>query len=633
MRLAVLAAIALGMLAILAGLILTGGRGDQGNGMRYVDLPTPKSRLPRVFLYITGVLTAGCMLTAKQPQLEKLSLAWIAVMLHTAGVGAQQVANYAPEVNPLPAALLTTSLLLFHLIRPSTLRSLANAFGVIALMAVTLAVVDVTVAGLAARAGLPAVATVYAVVLASLFTGLLGFMASMIRSSMLPQRYRYPQVVSALLPGLMLTMMAGVALVVGIAGFRLVAAVLQPTFAGAALLVFLVVPLTFVSFQMTLFLFRRKERPGRPIGPAPPIDVIMAAWNEEDQITQTLRRIQAAAAVYDGPIRVILADDGSTDRTAELAMAMNQRGVAQIVVLRCEHAGKGPALNAALGFATADIIARIDADILVQPPVFNNLPGWFANPNVGCVGAFDMPNFQLPRWYTKGRMFECLYAFGFCRLAYERFDANNIPGTFLAFRRAEAVAVGGFVEGMNGEDSDLTFNFGRLGLVSVIDPTIVIYEDVPQTMRELISQRTRWSRASVHVAARHLPRRLSDYTPRYAIQLRFVYIKVTTLIRTLTFVEGFSFIVSAGRPLPMMLRAALVLVLGFFPQYMLLSILAFVYGLGRQIPWLPVMWFPFTILRKIAMLNGLMSVPPYRRVRAPVTAMAKPSTSRAVAVR
>jgi cellulose synthase/poly-beta-1,6-N-acetylglucosamine synthase-like glycosyltransferase len=630
MRLLLLAVAAVGVTLILVTLILAGGRGDLGDAVRRVNLPAPRSRLPRVGLLVISVLVAGCALAAENRFLTAATQAWTAALLHSAGLSTAQVAVYAPEVKPLTAALLLVSLLLFQLIRPANVRSLAAGITVTALTGLALVLADSTVVGVAAAVGLPPVSTVYAVTLASLLIGLLGFMAGMFRTSMLPQRYLYPAVVSELGPGLAITAVALVAILAGLAGFRLVAGILQPTFTGVALLVFLVVPLTFFFFQLMLFLFRRKERPGKPGHPAPPLDVIMAAWNEEAQIVATLRRIELAAIAYGGPVRVIIADDGSTDRTAELAEAMNYpAAAARIVVVRCRHAGKGPALNSALAFATTEIVVRIDADILVRPPVFNNLPGWFANPNVGCVGAFDLPNLDLPAWYTKGRLFECLYTFGFARLAYERFDANNIPGTF---RRAEAVALGGFAEGMNGEDSDLTFNFGRLGLVSVIDPTIVIYEDVPQSLRDFINQRTRWSRASIHVAARHLPRRPAEYTPRYVIQLRFLYNKLIALLRAIIYVEGAALILSDGRPANLMLRGIVLLTVGFAPQYLMLMILAVTYGFWQYIPWL-VMWLPFTIVRKIAVLNGMLSVPAYRPARASRPGYAEPVGAEVAAVK
>ena len=47
--------------------------------------------------------------------------------------------------------------------------------------------------------------------------------------------------------------------------------------------------------------------------------VVVAAWNEEEAIEATLERL--AATTYPGRIEVVLADNNSTDRTAELAEA------------------------------------------------------------------------------------------------------------------------------------------------------------------------------------------------------------------------------------------------------------------------------------------------------------------------
>ncbi len=614
MRLLLLIALAAGISGTLAGLFLAGTKGDRGDGFSHIVLPDPKSRMPRTLILIASVLTAGCVLTADEGQLAVVAHAWIARLLVAAGIGPDQISTYVPDVNPLPALLVIAALLLFNVFRPGGVYSHVVGFAIAMLAGVAILFGAGAVVGFTIWLHAPAIVTVFSVDIAALFIGLLGFVAILFRTSMLPKRYRYRAVVSALGPGLMISGLVLLAILIGLAGFRLVAGALKPVFPGSALVVFLVAPMALIFFQMSLFMFRRKERRGTPVDPRPPIDVIMAAWNEEDQIEATLARIQQAAATYGGKVRIILADDGSTDHTVALAMAMNRpEAAAEVTVLRCPHRTKGPTLNSALRAATADIVVRIDADIIVRPNVFNNLPGWFANPNIGCVGAFDLPNLQLKAWYTKGRLFECLYTFGFARLAYERLDANNIPGTFLAFRRAVAVAIGGFGEGMNGEDSDLTFNFGRLGLMSIIDHDIIIYEDVPQTLKEFISQRTRWSRASIHVASRHLPRNLKEFTPRYAIQYRFIYTKLAALIRTITFVEGVAFVLSDGRPGTVMVRALVLLAAGFIPQYVMYATVTATYGFKREIPWLFLIWFPFTIVRKFSMLNGMYSIPPYRR--------------------
>ena len=59
-----------------------------------------------------------------------------------------------------------------------------------------------------------------------------------------------------------------------------------------------------------------------------PVTVVVAAWNEEEAIEATLERL--AATSYPGRVAVVLADNNSTDRTAELAEA-RQRGSASTI--------------------------------------------------------------------------------------------------------------------------------------------------------------------------------------------------------------------------------------------------------------------------------------------------------------
>lgn len=59
-----------------------------------------------------------------------------------------------------------------------------------------------------------------------------------------------------------------------------------------------------------------------PDGEWPPVTVV-AAWNEEQAIEATLERL--ATTTYPGDIAVVLADNNSSDRTAELAEAAAAR--------------------------------------------------------------------------------------------------------------------------------------------------------------------------------------------------------------------------------------------------------------------------------------------------------------------
>jgi len=91
-----------------------------------------------------------------------------------------------------------------------------------------------------------------------------------------------------------------------------------------------------------------------------PISVVIPAYNEERVIGNTLRTLLADA--QPGEFDVVVACNGCTDRTAEVAGAVHS----SVRVIETEHAGKSLALNAgdrvSLGFPRV----YADADILMD---------------------------------------------------------------------------------------------------------------------------------------------------------------------------------------------------------------------------------------------------------------------------
>jgi cellulose synthase/poly-beta-1,6-N-acetylglucosamine synthase-like glycosyltransferase len=62
--------------------------------------------------------------------------------------------------------------------------------------------------------------------------------------------------------------------------------------------------------------------------------------------------------------------------------------------------------------------------------------------------------------------------------------------------------LGGFVEGMNGEDTDISLRIGELGFHSVVDPKIRYISEVPTSYRHMREQRMRWFRSVFHISSR-----------------------------------------------------------------------------------------------------------------------------------
>jgi cellulose synthase/poly-beta-1,6-N-acetylglucosamine synthase-like glycosyltransferase len=379
----------------------------------------------------------------------------------------------------------------------------------------------------------------------------------------------------------------------------------------AFLVVFIGFPLVFDVLLLFLLVATRRARPPHDPTNKPPITTITPAFNEAMTIARTLESIDRAAGRYGGEVTVVLIDDGSQDTTVAVASAvMAKFRHARGRLIAADHGGKAKALNKGLEVATSDIVVRIDADVVIGENAFLYLPDWFANPAIGVVGALDLPDPRGTSFYSRGRLFECLVGFAFARVALQRVDAINcIPGTFTAFRRAPARFVGGFVSGMNGEDSDLTMMFGRLGYQVAVDTRVRIHEDVPATLRDFREQRVRWNRAGIHVLSRHSPTLAGSRSPRtWYFYIRAATVRITAVLRPIVFVTGLELSLANPATRAVAPRVLVFYLVATVPTLMAIVVLALRFGFSRQLLWLP-LWLPFTLVRRVVALEALLTLP------------------------
>lgn len=96
----------------------------------------------------------------------------------------------------------------------------------------------------------------------------------------------------------------------------------------------------------------------------PKISVIIPAYNEEKTILQVLESV-AAQKVEGIEFEVVVVDDGSKDRTAELVESRPE--LYTRFVRMPQNGGKGAAVKAGLKAATGDYILFQDADLEYDP--------------------------------------------------------------------------------------------------------------------------------------------------------------------------------------------------------------------------------------------------------------------------
>jgi cellulose synthase/poly-beta-1,6-N-acetylglucosamine synthase-like glycosyltransferase len=126
-------------------------------------------------------------------------------------------------------------------------------------------------------------------------------------------------------------------------------------------------------------LARLRPRPPRRADIAPPVSLIVPAYNEEDVIERKLENVLA----LDYPperLEIVVTSDASTDATHEIVAGFAARGVR---LIECDRGGKVAAQDRAVRETTGEIVAFGDANVEWEPGALRELVAPFADPAVG----------------------------------------------------------------------------------------------------------------------------------------------------------------------------------------------------------------------------------------------------------
>ncbi|MYS94993.1 MULTISPECIES: glycosyltransferase [Streptomyces] len=228
-----------------------------------------------------------------------------------------------------------------------------------------------------------------------------------------------------------------------------------------------------------------------------PVTVLVPAYNEEAGIGSTLRSLLDSTH---RELQVIVVDDGSSDRTADIAENM---GDSRVEVVRQPNSGKAAALNTGLAHARYDIVVMVDADTVFEPDAIERIVQPLAHPAVGAVsGNTKVGNRRslLARW----QHLEYVFGFNLDRRMFEVLECMpTVPGAIGAFRRDAVIGVGGVSEDTLAEDTDLTMALWRAGWRVLYEESAVAWTEVPTTLRQLWRQRYRWCYGTLQAMWKH----------------------------------------------------------------------------------------------------------------------------------
>ena len=151
-----------------------------------------------------------------------------------------------------------------------------------------------------------------------------------------------------------------------------------------------------------LVLSSLRAQPTQENSKKPLVSVVVPAYNEQDTIERRVRNLLELDWPLDR-LEVVVASDGSSDRTNEVVAALAASD-ARVKLLDLPRGGRCAAINAGVAAATGEVVVLTDASTEFAPDVLTKLAAHFGDDRVWVVvGTVNMLPFErTPLNFTEG---------------------------------------------------------------------------------------------------------------------------------------------------------------------------------------------------------------------------------------
>jgi GT2 family glycosyltransferase len=236
------------------------------------------------------------------------------------------------------------------------------------------------------------------------------------------------------------------------------------------------------------------ELPSRPT-----VSFVVIAHNEEAHIEATLDSILALDGATD--IEIIVVDDASTDRTADLVRHRSATTPDLRLIALRENRGRGHARHVGCGAARGLLVAFVDADIVLPPTWLLTCVDALDSAGADAVGGTAVPDGDIAYVAAHTRLIP--------RVAPHTTAAS---GGNCLFRSEVFEQVSYDPRLRDGEDVALGHDLARRGLVATTVPGLVVRHAESKSWRQSL----RWLYQSGVGASRQLVRFRQPRTPDLA---------------------------------------------------------------------------------------------------------------------
>ncbi len=244
---------------------------------------------------------------------------------------------------------------------------------------------------------------------------------------------------------------------------------------------------TAVFFLLTLIENRGQIKNPRAQKKLPSVTVMVPACNEEICLAKTVKSLLGLDYPKD-KLQIIIIDDGSKDRTLEIARSFEKDGV---LVFTKPNGGKGTALNLGLEHAIGEFVGCLDADSIVNKDALLKMVGYFKRQEVMAV----TPSLKCTKPKTIWQRIQVIeFLLGvYLRKVFAYLGSIHVtPGPFTIFRKQFFDRYGGYDTTTCTEDIEISLRIQSLGyeIENAVDANV--YAVAMPTFTTTKKQRVRW---------------------------------------------------------------------------------------------------------------------------------------------
>jgi 1,2-diacylglycerol 3-beta-glucosyltransferase len=255
----------------------------------------------------------------------------------------------------------------------------------------------------------------------------------------------------------------------------------------------------FYAGEIILFLLAlsKKEKKHKHIASFPNVSVVVAARNEEENIERCLRSILQVDYPAD-KLEVVVADDGSTDRTPEIISKIKQEHN-NLKVIRIESQinnlkGKANALAQAIAQTNGEFIFLTDADCEVPRTWIKGMLRHF-DEKTGVASGVTI--IETGKIFYGMQSLDWAFLLSVAAAVGRLFKPVACIGNNMAFRKEAYIECGGYQNLKFSITEDfalfkaITGN-GKWGYAFPVDLETLVISKPVKTLKELYHQKKRW---------------------------------------------------------------------------------------------------------------------------------------------